>query len=97
MTQTALSSHRAVSRTRTSRTRLGLPRYRRSVDVMQPDPLEAPLETPIEDAAEQATTADPADDAADRDYADDVHRGMEVDEWDATEQARTVDVTDDYS
>ena len=63
---------------------------------MQPDPLEAMIETPIEDAAEQAVVADPAEAAPDLDYADDVHRGLEVGEWDATEQARTIDAPDDY-
>lgn len=67
---------------------------------MQPDPLEATnepqIETPIEDAAEQAIVADPVEADEGRDYAKDVHRGMEVGEWDATEQARTVDLEDDY-
>lgn len=61
---------------------------------MQPEPLDAPLETPVEDAAEQATSADPAE--IDEVAPPDVHRGLEVGEWDATEQARTVDVNDDY-
>jgi hypothetical protein len=59
---------------------------------MQPESLE----TPAEDAAEQSIIADPVEAATDGDYTEEVHRGLEVDEWDATEQARTVDLEDDY-
>jgi hypothetical protein len=64
---------------------------------MQPEPLDAGVETPIDDAVEQASSADPSDGVDDLDYAADVHRGLEVSEWDATEQARTVDLGDDYN
>jgi len=47
-------------------------------------------EAPQEDAVEQATTLDPAD------REPEVHRGLEVDEWDALEQARVVDLDDEY-
>lgn len=54
------------------------------------DPDERDIEAPVDDAAEQATTADPAD------APEEVHLGLEVDEWDAIEQARIVDMNDDY-
>jgi len=62
---------------------------------MQPEPTDRGIETPIEDAAEQTTIANPTEAAAEIDYTEDVHRGLEVDEWDATEQARTVNLDDD--
>ncbi len=63
---------------------------------MQPDPMDQTPETPIEDAMEQSVLADPVEAAADVDYTEDVHRGLEVNEWDATEQARTVHLDEDY-
>jgi hypothetical protein len=59
---------------------------------MQPESME----TPADDAAEQSIIADPRD--ADIETADsaEVHRGLEVAEWDATEQAHTVNLGDDY-
>jgi hypothetical protein len=54
-------------------------------------PEERDPEAPPEDAVEQATAADPA---ADREP--EVHRGLEVDEWDALEQARVVELDDEY-
>jgi hypothetical protein len=63
---------------------------------MQPDPMEALPNSPIEDAVEQSVIADPVEAAADVDYTADVHRGLEVDEWDATEQARTAMLDGDY-
>jgi hypothetical protein len=63
---------------------------------MQPDPMEAVPNAPVEDAVEQSVIADPAEATADVDYAEDVHRGLEVDEWDATEQARSANLDGDY-
>jgi hypothetical protein len=63
---------------------------------MQPDPMDRSPETPIEDAVEQSVLADSVEGAVDVNYAEDVHRGLEVDEWDATEQARTVHLDEDY-
>ncbi|MDQ7910331.1 hypothetical protein RB614_38140 [Phytohabitans sp. ZYX-F-186] len=57
-------------------------------DHLAPD--ERDPEAPAEDAVEQATVADPAD------TEPEVHRGLEVDEWDALEQARVVGPDDDY-
>ena len=54
------------------------------------DPEERDLEAPDADAVEQATPANPADDPAE------VHRGLEVNEYDAVEQARVVELDDDY-
>lgn len=68
----------------------------RSVVGMQPDPMETSIETPIDDAVEQTVMADPFEAAADADYTEDVHRGLEVDEWDATEQARAADIDVEY-
>ena len=51
---------------------------------------EASVETPDADAAEQATAAYPDDDQ------EEVHRGLEVDEFDAVEQSRVVDLDEDY-
>lgn len=53
-------------------------------------PEERDPEAPAEDAVEQATVAAPADTDSE------VHRGLEVDEWDALEQARVVELDDDY-
>lgn len=53
-------------------------------------PEERDPEAPPEDAVEQATVADPADGEPE------VHRGLEVGEWDAIEQARVVELDDDY-
>jgi hypothetical protein len=53
-------------------------------------PEERDPEAPAEDAVEQATTVDPADGEPE------VHRGLEVGEWDALEQARVVDLDDEY-
>jgi hypothetical protein len=54
------------------------------------DPDERDIEAPDEDAVEQATPANPADAPVE------IHRGLEVGEWDAVEQARVVDLDDDY-
>lgn len=54
------------------------------------DPDERDLEAPAADAVEQATPANPVD------AETEVHRGLEVGEWDAVEQARVVDLDDDY-
>lgn len=54
------------------------------------DPDERDIEAPTEDAAEQAMPADPAQ------APTEVHRGLEVGEWDAVEQAVVVDLDDDY-
>jgi hypothetical protein len=51
---------------------------------------ERDIEAPDDDAFEQATVANPADAPVE------VHRGLEVDEWDAIEQARVVNLDDDY-
>jgi hypothetical protein len=53
-------------------------------------PDERDPEAPAADAVEQATPANPADERVE------VHRGLEVDEWDAVEQARVVELDDDY-
>jgi hypothetical protein len=57
-------------------------------DHLAPD--ERDPEAPAEDAVEQATVADPSE------AEPEVHRGLEVDEWDAMEQARVVGLDDDY-
>jgi hypothetical protein len=57
------------------------------------DPEERDTEAPAADAVEQATTADPAEDAG---SDNEVHRGLEVNDWDAVEQARVVDLSDEY-
>ncbi len=54
------------------------------------DPAKRDVEAPPEDAAEQATPADPTLQPVE------VHRGLEVSEYDAVEQARVVDLDDDY-
>jgi hypothetical protein len=54
------------------------------------DPQERDLEAPDADAVEQATPANPIDEPAE------VHRGLEVSEYDAVEQARVVEFEDDY-
>jgi hypothetical protein len=48
------------------------------------------IEAPAADAAEQAMSIDPTEEPAE------VHRGLEVGEWDAVEQAYVVDLDDDY-
>jgi hypothetical protein len=53
-------------------------------------PEERDPEAPAADAVEQAMPANPADDSAE------VHRGMEVSEYDAVEQAHIVDLDEDY-
>jgi hypothetical protein len=53
-------------------------------------PDERDVEAPDADAIEQAAPADPAVDPVE------VHRGLEVGEWDAVEQARVVELDDDY-
>jgi hypothetical protein len=53
-------------------------------------PEERDPEAPAADAVEQATVADPTD------GTEEVHRGLEVDDWDAVEQARVVGFDDDY-
>lgn len=53
-------------------------------------PEERDIEAPAADAVEQAFPANPADSEPE------IHRGLEVDEWDALEQARVVDLDDDY-
>jgi hypothetical protein len=53
-------------------------------------PDERDPEAPQADAMEQAIVADPARDEPD------VHRGLEVGDWDAVEQARVVDLDEDY-
>ncbi len=53
-------------------------------------PEERDLEAPDADVVEQATPADPALRPAE------VHRGLEVGEWDALEQSRIVELDDDY-
>jgi hypothetical protein len=51
---------------------------------------EGSIEAPDADVAEQAVTADPAEQPGE------MHRGLEVDEWDAWEQSRVVELDDDY-
>jgi hypothetical protein len=53
-------------------------------------PEERDPEAPAADAVEQATPANPAEDVAE------VHRGLEVSEYDAVEQAHIVDLDEDY-
>lgn len=55
------------------------------------EPDERDPEAPTADAVEQATLADPAADAD-----AEVHRGLEVNEYDAIEQAHGVNLEDDY-
>ncbi len=55
---------------------------------LEPDTRDT--EASAADAVEQATGTDPADGDGE------VHRGMEVNDWDAMEQARVVDVSDEY-
>jgi hypothetical protein len=54
------------------------------------DPDQRDIEAPTEDAAEQAVSAKPAEQPAE------VHRGLEVGEWDAVEQSIVIDMDDDY-
>jgi hypothetical protein len=58
----------------------------------RPDEDLAPgdIEAPIEDAAEQSKPAKPVEEPAE------VHRGLEVGEWDAVEQSIVIDMEDDY-
>ncbi|HYN96648.1 MAG TPA: hypothetical protein VES42_22625 [Pilimelia sp.] len=53
-------------------------------------PDERALEAPAQDAVEQATVANPVHDVVE------VHRGLEVAEWDAVEQAQIVEFDDEY-
>ena len=53
-------------------------------------PDERDPEAPAADAVEQATIADPTE------HPEEVHRGLEVNEWDALEQAQVVRLDDDY-
>jgi hypothetical protein len=55
------------------------------------DPDERDFEASAEDTVEQATPADPAEEPVE------VHRGLEVDEFDAIEQAQPVDGSIDGS
>jgi hypothetical protein len=57
-------------------------------DHLAPD--ERDPEAPDADAVEQAIPADPAE------RPEEVHRGLEVNEWDAVEQAHVVNLDDDY-
>ncbi len=57
-------------------------------DHLEPD--ERDPEASPEDAVEQATPANPAEEPIE------VHRGLEVGEWDAIEQAQVVDLDEDY-
>jgi hypothetical protein len=54
------------------------------------EPDERDSEAPTADAVEQAFPSDPAE------HSGEVHRGLEVNDWDAVEQARIVDVSDEY-
>ncbi|MDG4762902.1 hypothetical protein O7632_02050 [Solwaraspora sp. WMMD406] len=56
-------------------------------DHLAPD--ERDPEAPPADAYEQSVAANPVEQGAE------VHRGLEVDDWDAVEQARVVDFDDD--
>ncbi|MFY1635223.1 hypothetical protein ACN27F_18430 [Solwaraspora sp. WMMB335] len=57
-------------------------------DHLAPD--ERDIEAPSADAFEQSISARPSEQDAE------IHRGLEVDDWDAVEQARVVDFDDDY-
>jgi hypothetical protein len=57
-------------------------------DHLAPD--ERDPEAPDSDAVEQATPANPVDQPVE------VHRGLEVNEWDAVEQGVVVDLDDEY-
>jgi hypothetical protein len=59
------------------------------------DPAERDVEAPIADAYEQALPVS-AEDEADAELEEQVHRGLEVSEYDAVEQAHTVPLDDDY-
>jgi hypothetical protein len=54
------------------------------------EPEERDPEAPTADAVEQATLAHSAGDDGE------VHRGLEVNEYDAIEQAHVVEIDDDY-
>jgi hypothetical protein len=56
------------------------------------DPEERDIETPTEDAVEQAFPTD----LAEAEAGTEVHRGLEVSEYDAVEQARVVEIEDEY-
>jgi hypothetical protein len=53
-------------------------------------PDERDPEAPAADLVEQATPVDPAE------LPTEVHRGLDVGEWDAIEQSRVVELDDDY-
>ncbi|GAA1788018.1 hypothetical protein GCM10009682_07620 [Luedemannella flava] len=53
-------------------------------------PEERDPEAPAADAVEQAISANPAE------AAPEIHRGLEVSEYDAVEQAHIVDMDDEY-
>jgi hypothetical protein len=55
------------------------------------EPEERDPEASPADAVEQATVADPTEEDE-----FDLHRNLEVDDWDALEQARVVGPDDDY-
>ena len=57
-------------------------------DHLYPDERDPEASPP--DVVEQATAADPAD------GTEEVHRGLEVSDWDAVEQARVVSFDEDY-
>ncbi|MFV2086225.1 hypothetical protein [Micromonospora sp. LOL_021] len=52
-------------------------------------PEERDPEAPADDAFEQSVVANPVE------QQPEVHRGLEVDDWDAVEQSRIVDLDDD--
>jgi hypothetical protein len=54
------------------------------------EPEERDLEAPPADLVEQATPANPTEEP------EEVHRGLEVAEWDAVEQSRVVELDDEY-
>jgi hypothetical protein len=55
------------------------------------DPRQRDVEAPVDDAYEQNIPTEPADVAN-----DEVHRGLEVNEYDAVEQAHSVPLDDEY-
>lgn len=54
------------------------------------DPSERDVEAPVEDAYEQAIPAEPEA------VEEEIHRGLEVNEYDAVEQAHVVIMDEDY-
>ncbi|MFV2017898.1 hypothetical protein [Micromonospora sp. LOL_023] len=56
-------------------------------DHLAPD--ERDIEAPTDDTFEQSVAANPVD------QEPEIHRGLEVDDWDAVEQSRIVDLDDD--